>query len=402
MLLPENQATWTLAEKVAFRFCCLFFCLFVFTIPYFSEWLTVLFGRAFFGLTISEGEMTGSGDSLYDWVSVFTNLVIALLGTVLWSLLDRQRPSYNQAKYFLDLLVRYFLIVNMFVYGFSKVFVGQMSAPTDGRLWQRVGDMSPMGMLWTFIGSSAPYQIFCGTTEVLAGFLLFFRRTLLLGSLVAMGVMLQVFVLNMCYDVPVKIFSFFLFCSALYVSAPFANNIFAFFIQNKSTEPHQFFEVTDKKWFHNAGLALKIIFLGFIGFQIFQEMQGEEEAESLAVDGAYLVTSASRQIDTSVWTLVNIRSNYNIFSAQNEETAFRNRWNMEVNDTTKTLIISSLKNKDSVIAALNYRQTDSAHLNINGLWSGDSLTLNLTRLPKRQFLLVTRGFHWVNNEPFNR
>jgi hypothetical protein len=402
MALLENRPVWTLSEKIAFRFCCIFFTPFILPVPY--ELLTPIIGRIFFGInTLASDPNGGSGDSQFDWVSAFSILLVALIGTLIWSVLDKKRASYNQVKYVLDLLVRYYLIVNMLQYGIIKIVgMGQMPAPTETRLWQRVGDMSPMGMLWTFIGCSPAYQIFCGAMEVLAGLLLFFRRTLLLGALVSIGVMLQVFVLNMCYDVPVKIFSFFLLLCAIYLSTPFLRQVYAFFIENKATVPHVFFEITDKKWFHNLGLALKIAFVALVSYLNFESMESEDESPKLAIDGNYLVASASRQIDTAAWTSLNVRSDYEMFIAMNEDLALRSRWKMNANDTTKMLTISSFKNEDSIIARLHYTQTDANHLALNGVWAYDSLSLNLTRRPKRNFLLVNRGFHWINNEPFNR
>ena len=64
-----------------------------------------------------------------------------------------------------------------------------------------------MGLLWTFMGASAPYQMLAGLAEVTCGMLLFWRRSRLLGALLAIGVMGNVVALNYCYDVPVKLFS---------------------------------------------------------------------------------------------------------------------------------------------------------------------------------------------------
>ena len=162
----SHTRTWTTAEKVLFRFCCLFFSLNILPIPYLDEWLTPVVGRWFLGIEQLPASINnGSGDSLWSWVWAFALLLVSVIGTLIWSLADRHRSSYNKAKYVLDTLVLYFLIINMLTYGVAKIVAQQMPFPTDGRLWQRVGDMSPMGMLWTFIGSSTPYQVFCGSVR---------------------------------------------------------------------------------------------------------------------------------------------------------------------------------------------------------------------------------------------
>ena len=52
------------------------------------------------------------------------------------------------------------------------------------------------------------YEIFAGCAETLGGILLLTPRTTTLGALVCLADMIQVFMLNMTYDVPVKLFSF--------------------------------------------------------------------------------------------------------------------------------------------------------------------------------------------------
>ena len=56
-----------------------------------------------------------------------------------------------------------------FGYGFAKVVPLQFAQPSSIRLGQQLGDMSPMGLLWTFMGFSPSFQIFTGAVEVLAG-----------------------------------------------------------------------------------------------------------------------------------------------------------------------------------------------------------------------------------------
>src|SRR5206468_1346164 len=77
-------------------------------------------------------------------------------------------------------------------YGISKVFFGQFPLPFPGRLVQRFGDASPMGLMWTFMGASPAYVFFAGAMETIGAGLLLFRRTTTLGALVLSGVMLNV------------------------------------------------------------------------------------------------------------------------------------------------------------------------------------------------------------------
>ena len=83
-----------------------------------------------------------------------------------------------------------------------------------------VGNLSLQGLLWTSIGASTPYQIFTGVVEVIGGLLLLTPKTTALGAIVCLISMSHVFVLNMTYDVGVKILSFQLALISLVLLAP--------------------------------------------------------------------------------------------------------------------------------------------------------------------------------------
>src|SRR5262249_59191874 len=96
----------------------------------------------------------------------------------------------------------------MFSYGFIKMIPLEMLFPQLSRLIEPFGNFSPMGVLWASVGASPGYEICSGCVETLGGILLFIPRTATLGALICLANMTQVFVLNMTYDVPVKLFSF--------------------------------------------------------------------------------------------------------------------------------------------------------------------------------------------------
>ena len=67
------------------------------------------------------------------------------------------------------------------------------------------------------MGASKTYTIFSGFAEVIGGFLLFGRRTRTFGEpWLVFAVMMNVFMMNMSYDIPVKIYSFHLMLMAFF------------------------------------------------------------------------------------------------------------------------------------------------------------------------------------------
>jgi uncharacterized membrane protein YphA (DoxX/SURF4 family) len=236
----ERSARWSLPTRIVFRFCVLYFGLYVVL----TQMLTTLFfvpgvdlpdvamlpplstavtwvAKHVFGVTselVIRG--SGSGDKTYDWVLVFCLLVLAAAGTIVWSVLDRRRPSYVLLHGWFRVLLRFAVGSTLLSYGVIKVVPLQMPYPSLIRLVEPYGDLSPMGVLWASLGASPAYQAFTGCAETLAGILLLLPRTTLLGALIALADAIQVFALNMTYDVPVKLFSFHLILMAVFLIAP--------------------------------------------------------------------------------------------------------------------------------------------------------------------------------------
>ena len=165
-------------------------------------------------------EYPGGGDTPFQWVRALFLLVIAAVGAAIWSALDRKRLRHPLALDFPRTFLRYGLAFTMLLYGIQKVFPIQFAPLTLFRLLEPYGDSSPMGLLWTFMGFSRLYAIFAGSVEVVGAVLLLWRRTTVLGSLLLAGATTNVLLLNLSYDVPVKLYSAHLLVMALFLAAP--------------------------------------------------------------------------------------------------------------------------------------------------------------------------------------
>lgn len=182
---------------------------------------------------------SGSGDKHFDWVVLFTILMIAILGALLWTVLDRKRQDYAKLQQWFLLFLRLCLGGQMITYGVVKAIPLQMSFPSLSRLVERYGDLSPMGVLWASVGASPGYEMFTGCAEMLGGLLLISRRTRTLGALICLADMTNVFVLNMTYDVPVKLLSFHLILISVLILGPDLKRLANFFLLGRTAEaPH--------------------------------------------------------------------------------------------------------------------------------------------------------------------
>lgn len=197
-----------------------------------------------FGITAPLVYTGNSRDTTFFWVQAFLVLLAAAILTVVWSVADRRRENYVTLHKWFRLFMRFAVAAQMFYFGMVKVIPTQFPAPSLVTLVAPVGNLSLQSMVWTSIGASQAYQIFTGVIEVVGGVLLLAPRTTMIGAIICLASMVHVFVLNMTYDIGVKLLTFTLVLMSLFLLAPDFRRLAAVFFLNRpagaSTEPPLF------------------------------------------------------------------------------------------------------------------------------------------------------------------
>lgn len=128
-------------------------------------------------------------------------LLVAAGATIVWSVVDRRRSAYPLLNRWLRAYARYTLALVMMVYALVKVVPTQFGFLTPGELLRPVGQLTRFWVLWDFMVVSTGYTILTGLIELLGCVLLFFRRTTLLGALLLIGALVNVFAMDIAYNV---------------------------------------------------------------------------------------------------------------------------------------------------------------------------------------------------------
>jgi hypothetical protein len=152
-------------------------------------------------------------DNHFGIVFYLTSIIIFILIVIAWSIIDRQKNNYHKLNYWFRIYVRYMVALIVFSYGIEKIIPVQMSYPQVTDLLTPLGDQSKFDVIWNFVGASPAYERFTGTCEVIASFLLIFNRTYVFGSLCMCAVLSNVVALNFFYNIPVKLYSSLLLAS---------------------------------------------------------------------------------------------------------------------------------------------------------------------------------------------
>jgi uncharacterized membrane protein YphA (DoxX/SURF4 family) len=427
-----ESTVWPLWRKIIFRFLFIYLLLFIapwgwlgvipgadFILKYYYqliEWAVIKTNANFFQVFHVKNVkvvFNGSGDTSYNWAETCFYLSVAFIGCIVWSLLGRRKKSYRQLNYLLCLLTRYCLAIIAFSYGFQKIFAMQMPFPLQSQLATPLGDLLPMRFSWLFIGYSTPYQVFSGVMEVLVGVLLLYRRTATMGVLVATAVFINVMMLNLSYDIPVKLYSMNIVLMCLYLLANEYNRIACFFILNKPASLCSIYHYNlTKKWMRITRVILKLAMIFMIGkdfydtWKYFKEYNLQAEIKPIK-SGVYDVSKYIVNKDT-LPALINdtLRWQDVIFekggmgSIKTNDTLFRRRYGrgyfVFTADTVKqTINFKKFQQDRSVILSMHYQIPDSNTIQLWGKNQNDSLYVELKK-SNRHFQLEERQFHWLS------
>jgi len=433
LILQEPHARpWSLTSRIAFRFCFVYFglsCLAtqiiggLFSIPnvdipdpgtlwpmrQITFWTAAHIFRAKLPLIYTD---SGSGDKTFDWVLAFCLLIIAALATVVWSLLDRKRENYITLHKWFRLFIRFALASELLIYGMSKVIPLQMPFPYLTRLLEPFRNFSPMGVLWASIGASPGYEVFAGSAEMLGGILLIFPRTATLGALVCLADMIQVFMLNMTYDVPVKLFSFHMILMSLFLLAPEFQRLADFFFRNRIVEPSTQPPLFRSSRRNRIAFVVQIVFgVWLLGINAYggwtswhtygggrtqSPLYGIWNVDELSIDGQIRSPLLN---DYDRWRrAVFDFSNRMTFQRMDESFA---SFGAEINVNAKTIALTKSADKNWK-GNLTFQRVAPDRLILDGNMDNHKIHMQLQLMDRGKFMLVSRGFHWVQEYPFNR
>ncbi|MBS1746594.1 MAG: hypothetical protein JST21_10540 [Bacteroidetes bacterium] len=379
---------------------------FSFSFP-FLEKLVLWFGTTFLHIKdLHKITNTGSGDTTYDFVLVLAGVIFSFLVSLIILIADRKRPNYRQLYLFAIVIARYYVGFTMFTYGLAKIFNGQFPANGLSRLEEKVGDMSPMGMVWAFMGASRAYTFVSGLLEFTGGVLLLFRQTKTFGALFSMTVMLNVALLNFMYDVPVKIFSAHIVLLCVFILSYDWKILFNFFVLHRFEKLDYNKLRVKKKWLQVTLRVIKIvIILAILGISISQ-LWGTLDEKPAPMEGAYSVKSfvlnhdtipvAYNSKDSIGWSKMFVDYPGWISIQLNTD---KKVWKQVKIDTLKKSF--AMDNLDSTsYAFFNYNVRNDT-VTFTGTIKKDTANIIFTRKQKKDYSLVNRGFHWVNEYPPN-
>ncbi len=263
----EPAPDWTTAEKTGFRLIFLYFLIQALPIDgQFFKNLTDVDGtytRYLFNLSHYAPRFFGPVDTFANWGIV---LLIAAIGTVVWSARNDRKINYPALQYGLRVVLRYRLALGVIAYGFIKLFPLQAPLPSISNLNTASGDFTARKLFSLSLGIVPSYQSFLGGVELLGGLLLLNRKTTTIGTLILLPFLGNVFFSNLAYEGGEYVYSGLLISFALALFAFDAVRLFRLVSLERPTLPNRFQPVFREQWQRYGRLVLKGAFVLVVVF----------------------------------------------------------------------------------------------------------------------------------------
>lgn len=451
--LSAEILSWNSYKKTGFRFAFIFFILFIILLdwsvnPVFSyvyyegglaEFLDTIInqtGKNLFHIsyTIISPYDGQHNDRTYTYLLYFIMAMLALAGTIIWTVLDRKRTNYDTLYYWLTTIIRYYLAFTLFLFALEKFFKLQFPDLGLYLLSEPVGNLSPMNLAWAFFGYSYGYNIFMGIAES-AALLLLFRRTMTLGAILTLFTLANVMAVNYNYNVHAKMYPTALFVMTLFLLIPQLNSLFRFFFTGEATSlPVIKSPVFKKRWITISKAVLKLLLIGYflvfmvkdyIGYKQRRVVREINKSQS-GISGVYDVHTFVMNQDTLStenplrWNKVVLGGARERILLKGDSTAY-----IDVSVDKKEMFVYGNRNelaiKDQEICnELGFRETmnvdmdsvfvarqiksrfqfgfiDSTTLWLKGRIKNDSVFITAKRQPVKpeDFRLMKNGFQWI-------
>lgn len=435
---PRRPERWNLWQRLLFRFFFIYLILQIAPWNWFNripgvisvtrywyravDWLVRTSNTYVFHVRETLVPVNGSGDTSWAYVQLLLYITLAAVGCLVWSLVDRNREAYPRLGYWLRTIVRYYIATFALSYGIIKLFALQMPFPSLSQLSTPLGDLLPMRFSWLFLGYSFKYQFFSGLMETVAGLLLLHRRTVTLGLFAAAGAFLNVVMINMSYDVPVKLFASHLLFACMFLLLWDAKRLFRFLVLNKpagaSTAYEPYFASSWMRWGARGLKAVLVVLILIFPFRDSWRRYQAAVADRAAVVepfgvGIYHVRTFTRNGDTIPasapepmrWhdvifdsrTSGSVGTADTLFWQRYGRGYFRFRANPE--DQTATVWKNNAAFDSTFLFTMRYERPDSATILVWADIGKDSVYAELVR-KQRHFQLAERQFHWLSE--YNR
>ncbi len=428
--LPEWPRYWKLVFRIIFIFFILLvvpldwqYYRFVFT----TNWISFNFQDWFRLSSYFPGFIPQSQLPVWN-LAAFSNIgiiaLIALAGGIVWSFSDKETKSYYNLFYWLRVLVRYRLAIAVAAYGILKLFKLQLPFPSLSDLNTEYGYFLKWRIYYLTTGASAAYyEQSLGLIEIIAGLLLIFRKTALIGAGLIAILLSNIILANFAYQIGNQVYAVYLILLAFLLIAYDGSRLYRLLVLEKPAQAAikpPGLKLQNKR---NLAHLILIVFIlidvtsgfakqrsnwGFSNDKGFKNKEGLYNVSYFSINKDTLPYSTAdplrwRNVVIEKWNTISIKDgrqdSLNIDipdrilrydNPQDYEQAgnLSRTFYRYSADTVHNLLILHDKNTASDSLNFNYKFPDDSTIELSGTnIKNDSLHIVLNRIPKKYLLI---------------
>jgi hypothetical protein len=228
--------------------------------------------------------------------------------------------------------------------------------------------------------------------------------------------MTNVVMLNFCYDVPVKLYSAHYLVIAVLIAWPDVPRLFDLFVRHRTVPPRDIRfpqpPSVSPKWERRirvTHLVLKLLLVvAVVGLQVWGQIR-VKWVSAEPFEGSYLVerfeaNGSERPAtpgDPKRWRTMNVIGSRMLLARLMDGN--RLRFLMEpAKDGSGYMLTRMTENGNDPAVKWAFTRLDADTVELSGTLDGEAVRVRVKKADRNQFLLVNRGFHWVNETPYNR
>jgi hypothetical protein len=325
-------------------------------------------------------DLTSDAKGLYILVGLlfFMSIVLAIV--------IRKLQAENLEK--LVTILRFasiiFLSMVLMKYGVDKLCKAQFYLPEPNLLYTPLGKLDKDILFWSTMGTSYEYNLFMGIIEVIPALLILFSRTRKIGLIIASGVLLNVFAINLSFDISVKLFSFLLLALSVFLLYPYFM---------KTDEAHK--KTTDwqpkGKWM--IPLVIATLLAESFGPYVLRGSFNDDLVTRPFLHGAYSVvqqnfTEGNPLFDRKIKRVFIHRDGYIIFQLANDDML---DFKLEIYQVAQRFTLTDYSGGQCV---LNYRYSKKTE-NLEFISTLGKPLLTAKTLNWRKLPVLQKQFHWT-------
>lgn len=128
------------------------------------------------------------------------SLIIALTFPFVWQFLEnKQKINSNKIYGFIHTIIRFSIAFNLMSFGWKKVFGLQFIVPNEIAS-KPMNQQSGEWLTWYYFGYSLTFGLITAAIQIVGSYLLLFRKTMLLATIILFSFMLNLTLINVFYD----------------------------------------------------------------------------------------------------------------------------------------------------------------------------------------------------------